>query len=47
MDCVTSLLKTHRGMDAIWVIVDHLMKSSHFPPFKTTSDVPYTARLYI
>lgn len=47
MDFVTGLLRSRRGIDAIWVIVDRLMKSTHFLPFKTTTDVTFMARLYI
>ena len=32
MDFVTRLPRTRRQHDAIWVIVDRLMKSSHFLP---------------
>jgi len=32
MDFVTSLPNTLRGHDAIWVIIDRLMKSAHFIP---------------
>lgn len=41
------LLKTHWEMDAIWVIVDCLMKSAHFLPFKTTVDVVFMGIQYI
>lgn len=30
MDFIMKLLKTSRGFDAIWVIVDRLTKSTHF-----------------
>ena len=30
MDFVTGPPRTHRQHDAIWVIVDRLMKSAHF-----------------
>jgi hypothetical protein len=32
MDFVTKLLRTFSGHDSIWVIVDHLTKSTHFIP---------------
>lgn len=34
MDFVTSLSKTTKGYDYIWVIVNILTKSSHFLPIK-------------
>ena len=30
MDFITKLLRTVRGVDVIWVIVDRLTKSDHF-----------------
>lgn len=30
MECITKLLRTARGVDAIWVIVDRMTKSAHF-----------------
>jgi hypothetical protein len=35
MDFITSLPKTSRGFDSIWVIVDRLTKSAHFVLVKT------------
>ena len=32
MDLITKLPRTTRGVDAIWVILDRLTKSSHFIP---------------
>ena len=47
MDFVTGLLKSQRGYDSIWVIVDRLTKSAHFLPVKTTYGVAKYAQLYI
>nr|GFB76799.1 reverse transcriptase [Tanacetum cinerariifolium] len=33
MDFVTGLLRTQRRHDAIWIVVDRLTKSAHFPPY--------------
>ena len=32
MDFITKLPRTERGVDLIWVIVDHLNKTMHFIP---------------
>ncbi|XP_057997932.1 uncharacterized protein LOC131176929 [Hevea brasiliensis] len=40
-------LRTTRGYDSICVIVDHLTKSAHFLPVRTTYFVAQYARLYI
>ena len=37
MDFVIRLLRTPAGHDAIWVIVDRLIKSIHFLPIKANS----------
>ena len=47
MDFVTGLLKSVKGHDAIWVIVDRLTKSSHFLPIKTTFSLDRLAQLYV
>jgi hypothetical protein len=47
MDFITSLPKSNRGNDSIWVIVDHLTKVAHFIPVKTTLDGRQLADLYI
>ncbi|XP_049348983.1 uncharacterized protein LOC125813541 [Solanum verrucosum] len=47
MDFVTSLPRSFRKFDSIWVIVDRLTKSAHFLPVKTTYTVEEYARLYI
>src|SRR5262249_19559100 len=47
MDFVVGLLRTPKGFDSIWVIVDRLTKSAHFLPVKTTYTVAQYARLYM
>ena len=47
MDFVTGLLKSVKGHNAIWVIVDRLTKSSHFLPIKTTFSLDRLAQLYV
>ena len=42
MNFIVGLLKTRKGYDSIWVIVDRLMKTAHFLPVRTT----YTASQY-
>ena len=44
MDFVTSLPRTH---DAIWVIVDRLMKSAHFLPVNVEDSLEKLAQLYV
>ena len=44
MDFVGALLKTVKGFDSIWVIVDRLTKSAHFIPIKTSMTVARTER---
>jgi hypothetical protein len=39
MDFVVGLPKAPSGQDAIWVIVDRLMKSAHFLPVKITDSL--------
>ena len=47
MDFVVSLPKTRNGKDAIWVIVDRLIKSVDFLPIKISSSLDRLARLYV
>ncbi|KAI3684730.1 hypothetical protein L6452_33955 [Arctium lappa] len=47
MDFVTGLLRSPKGHDAIWVIVDRLTKSSHFLPIKETYPLEKLAKLYV
>ena len=46
MDFITSLPRTSRGHDAIWVIIDHLTKLAHFLPIKKTFPLNWLAKLY-
>ena len=46
MDFVTSLPRTPRGKDAIWVVVDRLSKSAHFIPIRTTNSASDLAPIY-
>ena len=47
MDFVTGLLKSQRGHDTIWVVVDRLTKSAHFLPVKSTDSVDVLSCIYI
>jgi hypothetical protein len=47
MDFITGLPTTPRGNDSIWVIVDHLTKSTHFLLVKMTFWPPQYAEKYI
>jgi hypothetical protein len=47
MDFITRLPRTHKGYDAIWVIVDRLTKVAHFIPIKTTYKGSQLAELYM
>ncbi|KAK6138914.1 hypothetical protein DH2020_027343 [Rehmannia glutinosa] len=47
MDLVTDLPRTRGGHDAIWVVVDRLMKSAHFLPIKKTDSLQKLAQIYI
>ena len=46
MDFVTYLPKTSRGLDAVWVIVDRLTKSTHFLAMRMTFTLEAFCRLY-
>lgn len=47
MDFVTGLPRTPGNKDAIWVIVDRLMKSAHFLLIKKTDGAEMRARKYL
>ena len=47
MDFIIGLPRTHRGNDAILVIVDTLTKVAHFIPIRTTFHADQLAQLYI
>ena len=47
MDFVVGLPRSQAGHDGIWVIVDRLMKASHFLPFKIRWSVSKLAELFI
>ena len=47
MDFVTGLPRTLGGNNAIWVIIDRLTKSAHFPPMKVNFFMDCLASLYI
>ena len=47
MDFVSRLLRTCRGQNSVWVIVDHLTKVAHFLDVKTTDPLTTLSRLYI
>nr|GEW50937.1 putative reverse transcriptase domain-containing protein [Tanacetum cinerariifolium] len=47
MDLITKLPKSSQGFDTIWVIVDQLTKSAHFPPIRENDPMDKLARLYI
>ena len=47
MDFVSGFPKGKKGNDAIWVIVDRLMKSALSLPIKMTDPVDKLAKIYI
>ena len=47
MDFVSSLPKTSRGHDAVWVIVDRLTKSANFIPINMKYKMEKLVELYI
>nr|GEU81231.1 reverse transcriptase domain-containing protein [Tanacetum cinerariifolium] len=47
MDFITKLPKTTNGYDTIWVIVDHLTKSTHFLPIRENDPMVKLMKLYM
>jgi hypothetical protein len=47
MDFIVGLPRTRAGYDSIWVVVDHLTKTAHFIPVKTTYNSAVLAELYM
>ena len=47
MDFVIGLPRTRSKKNGVWVIVDHLTKSTHFLAMKTTNSMNSLAKLYI
>jgi IS30 family transposase len=47
IDFIVGLLRTQKGYDSIWVIVDRLTKVGHFIPVKTKYTGQKLATLYI
>jgi hypothetical protein len=47
MDFIVRLPHTRAGYDSIWVVVDHLTKSAHFIPIKTSHNSVVLVELYM
>ena len=47
MDLVIELLRSTKGYDSIWVIVDRLTKSTHFLPVRTTYMATQYAKIFL
>jgi len=47
MDFVVGLLRTQKGNDSIWVIMDQLTKVARYLPVRTNYGGEKLARLYI
>lgn len=47
MDFVSGLPTTSKKSNAIWVIVDRLMKSAHFIPFKKGRKFNVIAKIFV
>ncbi|GKA95671.1 putative reverse transcriptase domain-containing protein, partial [Tanacetum coccineum] len=46
MDFITKLPKTTNGYDTIWVIINHLIESAHFPPMRENDIMEKLMRLF-
>lgn len=46
LDFVIGLSRSSSGYYSVWVIVDRIMKSAHFLPYKTTYSYDMMANLY-
>ena len=47
MDFVVGLLRSPRGRDTIWVVVDRLSKVAHFIPIRSTNSAGDLAPIYM
>ena len=47
MDFVSGLLRSSKGYDSIWVIVDQMTKSTHFLHARIRDPVRKLAKLYL
>ena len=47
MDFVSGLPRNSKGHNAVWVVVDRLMKSAHFLVMKKTDSMSTLSRLYV
>jgi hypothetical protein len=47
MDFIVGLSHTRASYDSIWVVVDHLTKTAHFIPVKTTYNSVVLPELYM
>ena len=47
MDFVTGLPRSPQGHDALWVVVDRLIKSAHFLPIRVNYSMNKLAQIYL
>jgi hypothetical protein len=47
MDFIVGLPRTRAGYGSIWVVMDHLTKTAHFIPVKTTYNSAILVELYM
>ena len=47
MNFVTALPRSPKGINAVWVIIDHLTKSAHFLPFRVGQSTEVLVDKYI